>query len=151
MKLVHYQIDGKEYHLLLNGTALFDFYDRFGHNAELMGVLAVENEKESFQAAIWMLSEFSIQGELYRRSQGMDKGDYLRVEQAALIVTPADIPALKQALAETIQVGFQRNHASNEDCDPWLLELTQKKTSILQGQSIFGCLSNALVSLFERA
>lgn len=84
MKLVQYQIDDKEYYLLLNGTALFNFYDKFGSDAEILGVLAGENERDAFRAAVWMLSEFSVQGELYRRSQGMDAGEYLRESQAAL-------------------------------------------------------------------
>lgn len=30
MKLIPFELDGREYHLLFNGAALFDVYDQFG-------------------------------------------------------------------------------------------------------------------------
>lgn len=151
MKLTTFEMNGKKYHLLLNGTALFNFYDRFGSDADLIGALTEDDEKKAFISSIWMLSEFSVQGELYRRSQGMDKGVYIRAEQAALEVTPADIPRLKMALAATIKAGFRRDHQADEDYDPWLAEINQKKTNILHGRNTSGCLSKSLASLLRKA
>lgn len=136
MKLTTYSLNGKEYRLLVNGTALFDFYDRFGKDADMSEMLANDDHKLAFEAAIWMLAEFSLQGELYRRSQGEDRGSIISVRQAELEVLPADIPSLKLALMETIRAGFMREHRSDDGYDPWLAELNQKKTMDYLGPGI---------------
>ena len=84
-----------------------------------------------------MLATFSMQGEMYRRWQGEDRGPYLREAQARAILTPADLPGLKIALTETIRAGFIRKHEDDGPVDPWLNELTQKKTKEPAARSIF--------------
>jgi hypothetical protein len=141
MKLTTCKLNGKEYHLLLNGTALFDFYDRFGADKDMVELLTSEDYKTSFDTTIWLLAELSLQGELYRRSRGEDKGPIIPVRQAALEVLPADLPGLKLALTEAIRAGFVREHQGEEDYDPWLAELDQKKTQICSlARGISGCL-----------
>lgn len=150
MKTIEYALDGKIYHLLLNGTALFAFYDQFGRDADLMESLKGET-KESYDAATWMLAEFSRQGELYRRAIGEDRGAYLSQADAAITVRPFDIPGLKFVLMDTIAAGFRRDHPDESPHDVYLEEL-QKKTAPpgSRWQSICSLLSDALGSLLTR-
>lgn len=136
MNLTKYVLDGKEYHLLLNGEALFDCYEHFGYEKDFLDLIGSDG-KDGFAAAAWMLSTFSMQGEMYRRWQGEDRGSYLREAQARAILTPADLPGLKLALMETIKAGFIRKHEGNASVDPWLQELSQKKTKESLVRSIF--------------
>lgn len=135
MNLTKYELDGKEYHLLLNGEALFDCYEHFGYDRDFLDLIG-DDSKEGFAAAAWMLSTFSMQGEMYRRWQGEDRGAYLREAQARSILTPADLPGLKLALMETIRAGFIRKHEAEDSVDPWLQEISQKKTKESAAQSI---------------
>lgn len=145
MKLIEYALDGKIYHLLLNGTALFNCYDRFGQEKNLLDLIQ-DDTKESYSAATWMLAEFSRQGELYRRYLGEDPAPFLDPAQAATIVTPADIAGVKFALVDAFRVGFARQHQSDEGFDPWLHEIEQKKTPESRVRSIFGYLQKFLGS-----
>ena len=149
MKLIEYALDGKVYHLLLNGTALFNCYDRFGQEKNLLELIQGES-RENYEAALWMAAEFSLQGELYRRFHGEDKGLILQPAQAAAIVQPVDIPGLKVALAETIRAGFLRQHEDAGGFDPWLAEINQKKTKGSQGRSTYSCLQKFLGSRFGK-
>lgn len=146
MKLTTYVLNGKEYHLLVNGTALFDFYEHFGKDKNMTDLLASEDQKESFDASLWMLAEFSLQGELFRRSQGEDKGAIIPIRQAALEILPVDLPSLKLALMEAIRAGFTRDHSAPDDYDPWLAEIDQKKTTDLLGPGISAFLRRFLGS-----
>lgn len=149
MKLTQYVLDGKVYHLLLNGTALFNLYDRFGQGGRLLDVLDGDT-RESHEAAIFMLAELSLQGELYRRYQGEDKGPIITAAQAAVVVTPQDMPQLKAAVCAAIRAGFVRQHTDDEDFDPWLAEIEKKKTKMAmesRARSMCGCLQKYLSSL----
>ena len=145
MKLIEYALDGKVYHLLLNGTALFNCYDRFGTEKNLLDLIQDDN-KESYAAATWMLAEFSRQGELYRRYIGEDPAPFLDPAQAATIVTPADIAGVKFALVDAIRVGFSRQHEDEAGYDPFLREIEQKKTPESHVRNIFGYLQKFLGS-----
>lgn len=145
MKLIEYALDGKIYHLLLNGTALFNCYEHFGKDKSLMQLLQ-DDTKVGYDAATWMLAEFSRQGELYRRYQGEEPGAYLQPAQAAIVAKPADLAGLKFALVDTIQAGFKRQHEDAEGYDPWLAEIEQKKTMELRSRNMFGFLQRFLSS-----
>ena len=77
MELINFAINGHEYHLLLNGTALFNCYDRLGREKTLMDHLEA-GDKQGYDNMLWMLCEFAMQGELYRRWQGEDRGPILQ-------------------------------------------------------------------------
>lgn len=141
MQLNKFLLDGKEYHLLLNGEALFDCYERFGQEKGLLEILETEG-RDGYAAEAFMLATFSMQGELYRRWQGEDRGSYLSEPQARVLLTPADIPSLRATLIDTIMAGFNRKHPEDGPVDPWLDELTQKKTKESVVRSIFAWLQN---------
>lgn len=134
MKTIIYELNGRTYHLLLNGEALFNLYDKMGREKPLLEHLEAD-DKDGYEHMIWMLCELAMQGELYRRYQGEDRGPILTCGQAMAEILPADIPQLKLALSAAIRNGFSREHPSEEDQDPWLAELEKKKKP-QHGQSI---------------
>lgn len=136
MTLTTFTLDDKSYHLLLNGEALFDCFERFGQDRSLLELLEAEG-REGYAVETFMLATFSMQGEMYRRWQGEDRGSYLSEAQARVLLTPADIPRLRAALIDTIVAGFDRKHPDDGPVDPWLQELTQKKTKESVVRNIF--------------
>lgn len=136
MQLNKFTLDGKEYHLLLNGEALFDCYERFGQDKGLLDLLETDG-RNGYEVIAFFLATFSMQGELYRRWQGEDRGSYLSESQARVLLKPADIPTLRAVLIETIMDGFNRKHPDDGPVDPWLNELTQKKTKESAARNIF--------------
>ena len=136
MQLNKFTLDGKEYHLLLNGEALFDCYEHFGYEKDLLDLIGADG-KDGFASAAWMLATFSMQGEMYRRWQGEDRGPYPREAQAKAILTPAHLPGLKSALTETIRARINRKHEGDRPVEPWLNEHTEKKTKEPAARSIF--------------
>lgn len=144
MKLTEFELDGKVYHLLLNGTALFNIYDHFGADADILELIQGTG-RDSHEALLWMASELALQGELYRRVSGEDRGPILQLAQAAATVTPADIPALKLAVSQAVRDGFVRHHKAEDDVDVFLAEIeAQKKTTQSRVRSIFGSLQRSL-------
>lgn len=150
MKLITYELNGKQLYLLLNGEALFDCYDKLGREKSLLEHLEAE-DKAGFENMVWMLCELAMQGELYRRYQGEDRGPILTYGQAITEILPTDIPQLKLALSAAIRNGFLRENPSDEDQDPWLAEIDQKKKKPLRGQSISEWLRERLGSRSGRA
>lgn len=136
MQLNKFTLDGKEYHLLLNGEALFDCYERFGQDKGLLDLLETDG-RNGYEVIAFFLATFSMQGELYRRWQGEDRGSYLSESQARVLLKPADIPTLRAVLIDTIMDGFNRKHSDDGPVDPWLNELTQKKTKESVARNIF--------------
>lgn len=136
--LIDFKLNGKTLHLLLNGDALFNCYERFGQDKTLLEQLEGE-DRESFRRLVWMLCEFALQGELYRRYQGQDRGTILPYSQALAEILPSDIPRVKLALTATIREGFTRRHAGEEEMDPWLAEIEKKKKE-LHAPNIFASL-----------
>lgn len=127
-------INDKEYHLLLNGTALFNCYDHFGYDKNIVDLIE-PNTSEAFAALAWIFSALSIQGEMYRRYQGMDKGEYLEPSKAMSIIMPYDVPRIKLAVKATVRAGFVREHEGTGASDPWLAEI-EKKTAKSAVQNI---------------
>lgn len=127
MRTVPFQQGGQTYHLLLNGAALFDIYEKFGTKGFLLDHIKGRG-KESFEASCWMLAKLAEQGELWRRYAGHDKGPIPTAEQFRLSLSPMEVPLVKQAISQAVQEGFRREEdEGRKDIDKGLLEL-QKKT-----------------------
>lgn len=127
MKIYDVTICGQRLHLLLNGQALFDIYDKFGLEGFITDPLN-GTDKKSFEAACWMLSKLAEQGELFRRWQGQERGPILSEQYFRIHLAPREVPAAKEAILQTISLGFAREAAEDDDVDLGLLEL-QKKTA----------------------
>ena len=127
MRAVDIQIQGRTLHLFLNGTALFDYYDAFGSDQEIVDRITGDS-KASFRATCWVLWKLSEQGELARRLQGYDKEPYYSAQQLAVVLEPLDVTRARQAIGQAVRLGFAMEHAPKRDyVDLGLVEL-QKKT-----------------------
>ena len=150
MKSVDFDWNGQVLHLLLNGTALFDIYDKYGYDADLLDLLE-GNDKKSYLNTCWILYKLAEQGELARRFLGHDHEKPPSVDRLAALMLPQDVPRAKRAATKAIRLGFGVEHPEGDgSVDIGLLEL-QKKTELRPpAPSIFRRLLNFFVSLFQR-
>lgn len=126
MKVHEVDICGQRLHLLLNGSALFDLYDKFGPDGFLTDHLK-GGSKKSFEATCYFLAKLCEQGELYRRWQGQTRGPVLSEQYFRVHLAPCDVNRAKDAIVEAVRLGFQREETEDHDVDLGLMEL-QKKT-----------------------
>ena len=126
MKTHEIDICGQRLHLLLNGSALFDLYDKFGPDEFLTDHLK-GSDKKSFEATCYFLFKLAEQGELYRRWQGHARGPVLSEQFFRVNLAPRDVNRAKDAIVEAVRLGFAREESEDRDLDLGLAEL-QKKT-----------------------
>ena len=125
MKLIPFELDGREYHLLFNGAALFDVYDQFGAEGSILDPIK-GNGREDFEAVCWYLEELATQGELYRRHQGYDPLPVPTAELFETVLSPLDVPLARAAIHAAIAAGFDREEGKPREIDKGLLELEKK-------------------------
>lgn len=128
MKLTQITIEGREYHLCLNGAALFDIYAKFGDKGSLMDHIE-GNGRKSFYRTCWILAKLCEQGELVRRYRGFAPAEIPTETQLRLFLSPLDTLAAKAAIRRAVAIGFGREVQDEEEkrVDLGLMEL-QKKT-----------------------
>lgn len=152
MNTVDFDWNGQTLHLLLNGTALFDIFDRYGSDAEILE-LVDGSDKKSYLNTCWILYKLAEQGELARRFLGHDHERYPTAERLAALTMPLEVPKARRAITRAVRLGFGMLHPENPDSefvDLGLLEL-QKKTGYRQtGSSIFRRLRSFFACLFRR-
>lgn len=126
MRLTPFEFNGGTYHLLLNGAAMFDIYDQFGSEGSITDHIE-GNSREAFEAVCWYLEELSIQGELFRRRQGMDRGATLDKNVLEVELSPLDFPKAKAAVQRALYAGFFREETEPpKEIDKGLQELEKK-------------------------
>ena len=132
MKTIPYRLDGRTYHLCMNGAALFDIYEKFGTSGGLTDPIE-GTDKAAFQATCWMLHKLSEQGELVRRYEGHDRAPYLLEGQLRAILSPADVIVARGAIKEAVAAGFRMEveKAEPEEIDLGLMELEAKEGKAL--------------------
>ena len=132
MKTVEFEFGGQALHLCLNGTALFDIYDQFGNKGSILDHIwggAKGDFARTYRNTCWMLAKLAEQGELVRRYQGHDSKPIPTPAALELTLRPADVPAARRAIHETVRLGFARDvDDGEEEVDLGLLEI-QKKTA----------------------
>lgn len=128
MRTVEYELGGQTYHLCMNGTALFDVYEKFGTEKSVSEHIQGP-DKESHQATCWMLAKFAEQGELVRRFQGHTPAKIPTEHFFRAMLLPTDLTGAANALMRTIRLGFVREEPDEQPkrVDLGLREL-QKKT-----------------------
>lgn len=120
---------GKEFPLYLNGTGLFNCYQKFGRDKSLVELIE-PMDRESYEATLWILCELSKQGTAYCRYLGEEAERALNFAEMMLAVTPEEYLAIKEAVSLAIYDGFHREKPGEDQSDPWLAEFeaeTQKK------------------------
>lgn len=135
MKTVEFEFNEKKYYLCLNGSALFDCYERFGTKGELTDNI-MKPTRKGFENTCWMLAKLSEQGEAVRKYLGLETQKPLTETECQILLKPIDVLTAKEKIMEAITRGFMREEAEGE-FDPWLAELEQKKTVKSRGQNTF--------------
>lgn len=126
MRTVPFEFNGRTFHLLLNGAALFDIYDQFGQEGSVLDPLK-DRGREGFEAVCWYLAKLAGQGELYRRWLGYESGPIPEEDAFRVALSPLDVPRARNALTEAIGLGFLREEeAEKKEIDLGLLELEKK-------------------------
>lgn len=128
MKTFPYELDGHTFYLCLNGQALFDAYDKFGYEGFLTKHIEGK-DKQSFENTCWLLAKLAEQGELVRRWQGLERGPIVPVEYFRAHLRPLDVASAKDAIRETITLGFSREEERERLVRDLGLEELQKKTA----------------------
>ncbi|MEY8315980.1 hypothetical protein AALB19_01535 [Oscillospiraceae bacterium 50-58] len=125
MRLVPFALDGKEYHLLFNGAALFDIYDQFGDKGSVLDHIK-GNSRSAFEAICWYLEELATQGELLRRHMGHDQQTAPSADLFMTLLSPTDVPRARRAIHAAVASGFGREEEQPHEVDKGLLELEKK-------------------------
>lgn len=137
MKTVDFEFQGRTLHLFLNGAALFDYYETFGSDQEMVERITGDS-KASFRATCWCLWKLSEQGELARRLQGHDHEIYYSAQHLAVLMEPLDVTRARQAIGRAVRLGFAMEHAPEREYeDLGLLELQKKTGPDRPGASIW--------------
>lgn len=151
MRNVEFEWMGQTYHLLCNAAALFDAYDHFGTQGEILDHIT-GTTRESFNATCWLLVKLAQQGELLRRYQGEDPSPMLTYEQAVKCLSPVDLVQARGCIREAFSAGFDREEApEDEEIDLGLLELQKKTGSGSPGRGICNGVRNLWAYLSGRA
>lgn len=127
MRTVPVTLGGVTYHLLLNGAALFDLYDRFGDTGSLADHLQGGGRK-AFENTCFFLERLAEQGELWRRYLGYGHGPLPTAGQFFVSLSPMEAAAAKGAVMEALAVGFAREEAEKPGMVDKVLLALQKKT-----------------------
>ena len=151
MKTVEFELAGRTYHLMLNGAALFDAYDRFGDKGDLLDRI-VGADRASFDNTVWLLVKLCQQGEVWNRHNGADPQPMLSAEAAAVLMGPMDVIRARAAIRAAYAAGFERDNPSEEEeIDVGLLELQKKTEPALPEVNGSASRPSFWVSLFRRA
>lgn len=126
MKTVDFELNGRTYHLILNGAALFDAYDKFGDKGNLLDHMDGTG-RESFDNTIWFLVKMAQQGEAVRRWEGEEPSPMLTAEEAVRTMLPMDVVRARAAIRQAYTLGFRRERDEETEIDLFLEEY-QKKT-----------------------
>lgn len=152
MNTVDFDWNGQTLHLLLNGAALFDIFDRYGSDAEILALID-GSDKKSYLNTCWLLYKLAEQGELARRFLGHDHQRYPTAERLAAFLMPLEVPKARRAITRAVKLGFGMLHPEDpesEFVDLGLLELQKKTGSRRTGSSIFRRLRSFFAYLFRR-
>ena len=140
MKTTPFELHGREYHLCMNGAALFDIYDKFGSAGSVTDPIEGIDRK-SFDATCWMLYKLSEQGAMVRRYQGHERAPYLREGELRATLTPAETIRAKEAIKTAVRNGFAMEVPKEEpeEEDLWLRELEAQdgKKAITRSQFLY--------------
>jgi len=126
MKTIEYELNGKTFHLAMNGCALFDVYDKYGTDKNVLELIE-GTDKKTFERLCWLLYKFAEQGELVRRYQGFDRGPVATEEFFKVNLKALDVALAKLKLKDVIIEGFKREEVDDKPVDLLLLEAQKKK------------------------
>lgn len=126
MRLTNFEFNGTNYSLCLNAAALFDAYDKFGTDRDLLEVVS-SNTAESFGDLCWVLAKLNEQGVAVKRYLERSAEKPLTELEWKILLSPQDAIEAKEKVAEAIIRAFARNIPDDEEIDLGLLELEKSK------------------------
>ena len=150
MKTVEFELNGRTHHLILNGAALFDAYDKFGDKGNLLDHMDGTG-RESFDNTIWFLIKMAQQGEAVRRWEGEEPCPMLTAEEAVRTLRPMDVVRARAAIRQAYALGFQRERDEETEIDLFLEEYQKKTGPGSPGPSGSASRAGFWASLFGRA
>ena len=112
-------INFDDYTFLYNADAHFKAMERYpdGFFTEIL-----RSDLAGFNAVCWGLAEMSLQGELLRRYQGLDKKEYLTEAKVRSMLTIPEMPDAVKTLIDAINKGM-KTEDDGEEIDEVLMEL----------------------------
>ena len=125
MKEVTVKIGGVEFPLYYNGYAMYAVRDVIG-DEKIYDVLT-QDTPDGYDKLCRIAAILAQQGEMYRRYLGMDRGRLLTAQALQLILRPADVMALRQAVMDAFVAGMQVEQPEDADVDLGLQELDAQK------------------------
>ena len=131
MNTVDFIWNGQTLHLLLNGAALFDIFDRYGSDAEILELIAGSGRKD-LEATCWILAKLAEQGELARRYLGYDREKRPQAGRLIALMARMEIPRARVAITQAVRLGFGMRHGEAEEYTDLGLQELQKKTALRQ-------------------
>ena len=151
MRTVEFEWNGQARHLCMNAAALFDIYDKFGSDKDVLDNIR-GNDRQSLNNLCWILWKLMEQGELVRRFQGHDRCKIPVELEVRALLQPHEYLAARMAVAQAVALGFAREveDSAPQRIDKGLLELEKKTEAAAGALTIFGRLRSFLASLFRR-
>lgn len=138
MRTIPFEHDGQTWYLCLNGSALYDIYDKYGTEGSVLDPIRGDTAA-AFSALCWYLAKLGTQGELVRRWEGHDPG-FMPVEaRFRATLSPHDTQRARAAVAAAVAEGFRRDAAppAPKEIDLGLRELEKKTDTAKGGATIY--------------
>lgn len=129
MRIVEYEFRGQKYSLCLNAGALYDIYDQFGTEKDILEIIS-GNNAEGFNNLCWILAKLNEQGVAVKKYLERSHEKPLTETEWKILLSPLDAILAKEKIAECIIRAFNREIPEDEEIDIGLLEL-EKKTEKL--------------------
>ena len=126
MRVFEFRFKDEVYPLCLNGAALFAIYDKYGSNVSVFDPIN-EMDGKGFEAVCFYLHELAKQGEIIRRWEGHTPRRIPPQAMFAAMLTPHEVNDARQAIRETLALGFAREHEDREKIDLGREELRKKE------------------------
>ena len=125
MRVFEFKFKDETYPLCLNGAALFAIYDKYGSDVSVFDPIK-EMDSKGFEAICFYLHELAKQGEIIRRWEGRMPRKIPPQAMFAAMLDPHEVNEARQAIRETLALGFARDHDDREKIDLGLEELRKK-------------------------
>lgn len=127
MRAVTVTLEGRTYHLVFNGAAMFEAEELFGSSSAMIKAVFLPG-KEGMDALCKAVSMLSAQGEAVRRYMGYEADTPISEETIKILAGPEDLFRLAEAVNRAVTIGYGREVEEKGDTDLGLAELRQKKT-----------------------
>ncbi len=127
MRTVPVLLGGVTYHLLLNGAALFDLYDKFGDKGSLADHLQGSG-RTAFDNTCAFLTILTEQGELWRRYLGYGHGPLPTTRNIRDLISRSGVGLAKIYVMRALISGLHQDYAEKPKMMDKGLQSLQEKT-----------------------